>query len=158
LYMPSRSKIGGHIVFVLSAVILSSTRNLNLGFNFWMLSSRALIFHRSIPCDKTLPWVKKSFWPCDLDLGYIFWIVCTRAFIFLMIILYDKIFSWVLKKNWPCVLDLGVWPTYWKHWPWLDLLLVGTIALTFHRSASCDKTLPCLPRNLSDLNWPWCLT
>ena len=31
--------------------------NFNLAYNFWTVSARALIFHRSIPCDKTFPWV-----------------------------------------------------------------------------------------------------
>jgi hypothetical protein len=44
--------------------------NFNLGYNFWMVHvyTRALIFHMSIPCDKTLPWLQKV-WPCDFDLG-----------------------------------------------------------------------------------------
>ena len=61
VFMPPRSKIGGHIVFVLS-VILSlsfchSFQNFNLGYNIWIVSTRALIFHMSIPCDKTFPLV-----------------------------------------------------------------------------------------------------
>ena len=27
--------------------------NFNLAYNFWIVSGRALIFHMSIPCDKT---------------------------------------------------------------------------------------------------------
>ena len=65
--MPPRSKIGGHIVFVLS-VILSFCPplwNFNLANNFWTVSARALIFHMNIPCDKTFPWVPLFFtlWP-----------------------------------------------------------------------------------------------
>ena len=58
IFMPPRSKIGGHIVFVLS-VILSfchSLWNFNLANNFWTVSARALMFHMSISCDKTFLW------------------------------------------------------------------------------------------------------
>ena len=48
--------IGGQIVFVLS-VILSSSLKLILANNFWKLSARTLIFHMSIPCDRTFPLV-----------------------------------------------------------------------------------------------------
>ena len=61
--MPPRSKIGGHIVFVLS-VILSfchSLWNFNLANNFWTVNARALIFHMRIPCDKTFLWVPFFF-------------------------------------------------------------------------------------------------
>jgi hypothetical protein len=69
LYAPE-----GHILFLLSvilslyhSVLLSSARNFNLGYNFWMV-----IFHLSIPCDKTFLWASRFFYfdrPCDLDLG-----------------------------------------------------------------------------------------
>ena len=44
--------------------------NFNLANNFWKLSARALIFHMSIPCDKTFPWVSLFLtlwlWPWSL--------------------------------------------------------------------------------------------
>jgi hypothetical protein len=43
--------------------------NFNLGYNFWMVYTRILIFHMSIPCDKTLPWLQKV-WPSDFDIGF----------------------------------------------------------------------------------------
>ena len=79
VFMPPRSKIGGHIVFVLSvilsfchSVILSFCPplwNFNLANNFWTVSARALIFHMSIPCDKTFPWIPIFFtlWPWPLS-------------------------------------------------------------------------------------------
>ena len=70
-FMSPRSKIGGHIVFVLS-VILSfcpPLLNVNLANNFWTVSARALIFHINNSCDKTFPWVPLFFtlwpWPCS---------------------------------------------------------------------------------------------
>ena len=38
-------------------------KNFNLGYNFQMACTRMLIFHMSIPCGKTFPWV-----PTDLTL------------------------------------------------------------------------------------------
>ena len=38
---------------VCHSVILSPLWNFNLANNFWTVSARALIFHMSIPCDKT---------------------------------------------------------------------------------------------------------
>ena len=72
--MPPRSKIGGHIVFVLS-VILSfcpSVWNFNLAYNFWMASTRDLIFHMCIPHHNTFPLVPKllTFWPSPWCLTY----------------------------------------------------------------------------------------
>jgi hypothetical protein len=31
-------------------------KNFNLGYNISMVSTRALIFHMSVHCDKTFPW------------------------------------------------------------------------------------------------------
>ena len=80
LFMPPRSKIGGHIVFVLSvilslrhSVILSETLTLLIN-NFWTVSARSLIFHMSIPCVKTFPWVPLflTLWPWPESLTYFF--------------------------------------------------------------------------------------
>jgi hypothetical protein len=70
--MPPGSKIVGHIVFVLS-VILSSAKNVNLGYNFWMVRVRAVIFQMSIPFDKTFPLVPTFFtlWPWCLRYMYV---------------------------------------------------------------------------------------
>ena len=76
-FMPLRSKIGGHIVFVLS-VILHVCHSAFLSFslplwsfylanNIWTVTARALIFHMSFPCDETFPSVTLFFtlwaWP-----------------------------------------------------------------------------------------------
>ena len=39
--------------------------NFNLANNFWTVNASALIFHMSIPCDKTFPWVPLfwTLWP-----------------------------------------------------------------------------------------------
>ena len=134
-YAP-RSKIGGHIVFVLS-VILSfchSLWNFNLSYKFWTVSARALIFHMSIPCDKTFPWVSIIFDPVTLtlefdpfkknfNLTYNFWTVSARALIFHMSIPCDKTFLLV-------PLFFILWP-----WPWSlnHFLKTLTILITFEQ-------------------------
>ena len=46
--------------------------NFNLANNFWTVSAGSLIFHMSIPCDKTFPWVPLFFtlWPWLESLTY----------------------------------------------------------------------------------------
>jgi len=73
---PRRSKIGGHIVFVLSVcvcvcVCLSvclCVRNFNLGRNFCHSWHTPFIFDMWLPCDKTFH-LMPYFDLCDLDLG-----------------------------------------------------------------------------------------
>ena len=104
VFMPLRLKIGGHIVFVLS-VILSfcpTLWNLNLANNFWTVSARALIFHTSIPCDKTSQW-------------FHYFKINIRAFKLHMSISCDKIFLLVSRY-------LSLWP-----WPSLELAIIGGI-------------------------------
>jgi hypothetical protein len=62
----------GAYCFVQS-VILSSAKNFTLGNNFWIVSTRALIFHMSIPCDKTFPLVSNilTLWPWTWCLTYL---------------------------------------------------------------------------------------
>ena len=83
--------------------------NFNLAKNFWTVSARALIFHSSIPCDKTFLWVPLFFtlwtWPLSLTLflknfnhANNLLTVSARALIFYMRILSVG------------DLDLGVWP------------------------------------------------
>ena len=44
--------------------------NFNLAYNFWTVGAKALIFHMSIPCDKTFQWVPLFFYPVTLTLEY----------------------------------------------------------------------------------------
>ena len=72
IFMPSKSKIGGHIVMIcLSFYPPIWNFNLATGITFerWVLA-RALIIHMSIPCEKTfVGYMYHYFGPCDLDLG-----------------------------------------------------------------------------------------
>jgi hypothetical protein len=75
------------------------TKNLNLGYNFYILNTRASIFLLSIPCDKTYPWTHIFYpvtWTLVFDLHIensnrvcVFWISCTRTLIFCMCFLWQ---------------------------------------------------------------------
>ena len=140
--MPPRSKIGGHIVFVLSvilsfchSVILSFCNsvilsfcpplwNFNLANNFSTVRARALIFHMSIPCDKTFLWIPLflTLWPWPWRLTY-FLKTLTLWISFEQWVLELWYYTWVFlvirpfsgyHYFWPCDLDLGVRPIFWK--------------------------------------------
>ena len=132
--MPPRSKIGG--ILLLSclsfchSVLLSfchsvipsfchSLWNFNLDNNFWTVRARAFIFHMSISCDKTFPWVPLFFtmWPWPWSLTY-FLKTLTLLIIFEQWLLDRWYFTWVILVTrpfrvyhyfWPCDLDLWVW-------------------------------------------------
>ena len=70
---PPRSKIGGHIVYVLFVILsFCPLWNINLANYLWTVSARAIIFHMNIPCDKTFPWVQLflTLWPLPWSLTY----------------------------------------------------------------------------------------
>jgi hypothetical protein len=77
--------------------------NFNIRYIFWLVGTRALTFKRSVPCDKTFPWVPKKIDFVTLtlvfdlpiknfNLGYNFWMASTRALIFHLSIPCDKTF------------------------------------------------------------------
>jgi hypothetical protein len=104
-------------------VLLSSTKNFNLGYNFWIAGTSALKFYMSV-----IPFCGyKKIWPCDFDLGvwstyqklnlgYIFWMVGIRALTFHMSIPCNKTFSL-------------------RPWPWCLTYLLKTLilAISFER-------------------------
>ena len=127
--MPPRSKIGGHIVFVLSvilsfrhSVILSETLTLLITFEQWVLE----LWY--------LTWVSlvirpfrgyHYFWPCDFDLRVspIFFLTLTLLITFKQWVLELWYFTWVSLVIRPfrgyhyclsCDLDLGVCPIFWN--------------------------------------------
>ena len=75
-------------------------QNFNLGYIFWMVSTRALAFHISDPYDKNFMQVPKELTLTlvfdllvkNFNLGCNFWMVSTRALIFHMSIPCDKNF------------------------------------------------------------------
>ena len=162
--MLQRSKIQGHIVFVLSvilsffnSVILSfcpSLWNFNFATNFWTVSSRALVFHMSIPCDKTFSWVPLflTLWPWPWSLTHILktltllisfeqWVlerqgslVATNNFALMTLTLeFDLLFeNFNLAKN------------FWT---------VSARVYTFHMNISSGKAFPRVPT--CSILWPW---
>ena len=107
---------------VCHSVILS--KNFNLANNFWTENARALIFHMSIPCDNTFPWVPLFFtlWPWPSSLTH-FLKTLTLLITFEQWVLELWYFTWVFFVMRPFCgyhyllpwdLDLGVWSIFWK--------------------------------------------
>ena len=71
--------------------------NFNLAYNFWIVSAKGLIFHMSIPCDKTFQW-------------FYYFLINIRAFILHMGISCDKFCLLVLRY-------LSLWPYHLWNWP-----------------------------------------
>ena len=107
-------------------------KNFNLSYNFWMVSTRVLIFHKYVPYDKTFPWVSKflTSWPWPRRLTY-FLKTLTSAitfewkvlglWYFICVFLMTRPFRGY-QNFWPPDLDLEVWPNFQK---------ILTLATTF---------------------------
>jgi hypothetical protein len=121
---------------------LSSAKNLNLGYNFRIVSARALIFYMSIPCDKTFPCVPKNFYLVTLTLvlevlfnfDYIFWLVGTRVWYCTWLFLVTRPFRGYKKYDlvtFTFVFDLLIknFNLGYNFW------IVSTRALIFHMSS-----------------------
>ena len=98
--------------------------NFNLANNFWTVSARALIFHMSILCNKTFPWIPLFFtlWPWSWSLIDFFKTLTLQ-------ITFEQLVQELWYSTWvflvikpfigyhyflPCDLDLVVWPIFWK--------------------------------------------
>ena len=126
LFLCPRDRRSGGILFLSCLsfchyVILSSSLKLQLANNFWTVSARALIFHMSIPCDKTFRGYH-YLWPWPWSLTY-FLKTLTLRITFEHWVLELWYFTWVIlvirpfsryHYFWPCDLDPGVWPIFWK--------------------------------------------
>ena len=122
------------------------------------MSARLFIFHMSIPCDETFPWVPLFFtlWPGHLThflktyLANNFWTVSARAVIFHMIIPCDKTFPWVLLF---CLMWL---------WPWcLSFYLANNlykVSFDISHEHSLWEDLSGNTTLLTLWPWPWSLT
>ena len=128
VFMPPRSKIGG-ILFLSCLSFCPPLWNFNLANNFWTVCARALIFHLSIPYDKTFPWVPLMLtlwhWPGSLTQ---FLKTLTLQITFEQRVLELWYFTWVflvIRRGYhyflPYDLDLGVWPSLKKN---LTLLIM----------------------------------
>ena len=128
--MPPRSKIGWHIVFVLS-VILSETLTLLITVEQWVLELWYftwvfLVMRLFRWCHYFLPFnLDFGVWPIfwKLYLAYNCWTVSARALIFHMSIPCDETFLWV--------------PLFFTLWSWLwsltHFLKTLTLLITFEQ-------------------------
>ena len=127
-FMPLRSKIGAHIVFVLSvilsfcnSVLLSETLTLLITFEQWVLelwyiTCVFLVIRPRVTLFLTL-------WPWPWSLTYFFKTLTLRI-TFEQWVLELWYFTWIslvmgsvrgFHYFWPCDLDLRVWATFLKH-------------------------------------------
>ena len=122
LFLCPRDRRSGGILFLSCLSFCLPLWNLNLANNFWKVSARALIFHMSIPRDKTFQWVPLFFtlWPWPWSLTY-FFKTLTVLITFELWVLELWYFTWVFlvirpirwyHNFWPCDLDLRVWPIF----------------------------------------------
>ena len=69
-FLCPRDRWSGGILFLSCLLFCPPLWNFYLANNFRTVSARALIFHMSIPCDKTFPWVPLLFYPVTLTLEF----------------------------------------------------------------------------------------
>ena len=114
-FLCPQDRRSGDIVFVLSA-ILSSSLKLYLANSFWTVSARALVFHMSIPCDKTFPYVPLLFtiwlWPWSMThflKTFEQWVLELWNFIWVFIVIRPfRGYHYFLPSD----LDLGILPIF----------------------------------------------
>ena len=129
------------------------------------MNARGLIFHMSIPCDKTFPWIQLflTLWSWPESLTY-FLKTLTLLITFEQWVLELWYFTWVFlvirpfsgyHYFWPCDLDLGVWPNFLKTltllitfeqwllelWYFTWVFLVIRPSCGYHYFLSCDLDL-----------------
>ena len=109
---------------ILSLSFCHSLWYFNLANNFWTVNARALIFHISISCDTTFPWVPLllTLWPWPWSLTHFlknfnlpnnFWTAMLNLWYFTWVFFVIRTFRWY-HYFWPCDLDLGFWLNFWK--------------------------------------------
>ena len=129
--------------------------NFNLAFKFRTVSTRALIFHMTIPCDKTSTWVPLFLYPVTLtlDLTHVLktltllitfelWMLDLWYFtgVFLVIRSFRGYHYFL-----PCYLGLGEWPFFENVNLSYNLCTMSARAFVFHMSIPCDKTFTWVP-------------
>ena len=101
---------------------LGVCKNFNVANHFWTVSARALIFHMSIPCDETFPWVRLFFYLVTL----------TREFdlLFKNFIVLKTFEEWVLERWYFTRISLVIRSScrYLFFWPWH----LNNLKHTFH--------------------------
>jgi hypothetical protein len=99
---------------------------LNLGYIFWLVGTKALIFHMSVPCDKTFVSTKTfdiatlmfDLLVKNLNLGYIFWING----------MYE---DFDISREYPFWLDLSMGKKFLTLWPWCLTSLIKTLTFKY---------------------------
>jgi hypothetical protein len=148
--------------------VCHSVWNFNLAYNFWMVCTRASIFHMSVPCGKTFPWVPNclTMWPWPWCLTYLLKTL-TLAITFKWYVLGRRYFTWVFLvtrsfngyQNFDIVTLTLVFDLLVENFNLVyNIWMVSTRALIFRMSVPCDKTIPWVPTDLTLWPWPWYLT
>ena len=122
----------------------------NLANYFWTVSASTMIFHISISCDMTFPWVPLFFtlwrWPCSLTYFLKTLILLINFEQWVLELCY---FTWVIIVTWP-FRGYQLFFTQW-HWPWsltyffkifnfaYIFWIVTSGALIMIMSIPCDK-------------------
>ena len=124
------------------------SENFNFANNFWIVSARALLFHMSIPCNKTFPWVP-FFLSCDLTLEFDPFLKPLNLLItfeqWLLELWYFTWVSFVIRpfRGYHLFFTLWTWPeslTYFlKTYPANIFWKVSARALIFHTNIPCDE-------------------
>ena len=131
-YTPRKRSLGGGVyrnhpvcLSVRLSVRLSVQSKLNLDYNFWTKSDRALILHKCMPCDKTFllipkfltswpwPWLLTYFWKKNLTLATTFEPKEIGLSYFTCVLLVARTSCWN-QNFFPRDLDLDFWPTFEK--------------------------------------------
>ena len=123
--------------------------NFNLANNFWTVSARALIFHMSIPCDKTFLWVPLflTLWPWPWSLTHLKKTI-TLLITFEQWVLELWYFTWVflvirpfrgLHYFDPVTLTLEFGPFFENFNLANNFWTVSARALIFHTNVPCDE-------------------
>ena len=103
--------------------VLLNFWKLQLAYNFWTVSARALIFHMGIPCDKTFLWIPIVFtlWSWPWSLIYFFEnfnLAATFLSVSYSFNVSHEYSLWqdlsVSTTSLTSDLDHGVWPIFWK--------------------------------------------
>jgi hypothetical protein len=137
-------------------------KNYNLAYNYWMVCTRALIFHMSVPYGKTFPWVPNFLimWPLPWCLTYLLKTL-TLAVTFKWYVLGCWYFTWVFHVTRSFLLDLVTLTLMFN-------LLIKNFNLGYDFQMVCTGTLifvmSVLWQNLFMVQniltlwpWPWCL-
>ena len=151
--MPSRSKIGEHIVFVLSVILSSCPHfwNFNLANNFWTVSVRVWYFTRIFLMIRPFRgYLILPLWPWPWSLTYFLKTLLTMLITFEQWVLELWYLTWVLSVARPfCVYHYFLHVTLTLEFDLSfkicnfanNFWTVSARALIFQMSISYDKTL-----------------